>query len=173
MTPRPCLVLLQCGSLAFDCQDVKWIATWYDWVNLSSQTPRLSKNGTKSHHALFSFWQNMSGRAQNNLGSLAVVVTDQTFYSSVTRLSPSDRSKCSKLLDRTLTVLAKQTRKDTCKRTQWILILLAGYYVWPISNFVQQLLTTPNHGTYSNRGTQVGTQSKDFGAVLQTDLTRV
>ena len=30
-----------------------------------------------------------------------------------------------------------------------------------------------NHGAYSNPGTQMGAQNKDFGAVLQTDLTRV
>ena len=29
-----------------------------------------------------------------------------------------------------------------------------------------------NHSAYSNPGTQVGTQNKDFGAVSQTDLTR-
>ena len=30
-----------------------------------------------------------------------------------------------------------------------------------------------NHGSYSNPGTQVGTQNKDFGTVSQTDQTRV
>ena len=30
-----------------------------------------------------------------------------------------------------------------------------------------------NHGAYSNPGTQVETQNKDFGAVSQTDLTRL
>ena len=31
----------------------------------------------------------------------------------------------------------------------------------------------PNHGTYSNPGTQVGTQNKNFSAVSQMDFTRV
>ena len=49
-----------------------------------------------------------------------------------------------------------------------------------VSNFLsswlgnrQCLFWQANHGTWSNPGTQVGPQNKDFGAVLQTDLTRV
>ena len=34
-------------------------------------------------------------------------------------------------------------------------------------------ILTGKHGVYSNPGTQVETQSKEYGAVLQTDLTRV
>ena len=32
--------------------------------------------------------------------------------------------------------------------------------------------TMANHGAYSNPGTQVRAQNKDFGAFAQTDLTR-
>ena len=49
-----------------------------------------------------------------------------------------------------------------------------------VSNFLpswlanwQCLFWQANHGTWWNSGTQVGPQNKDFGAVLQTDLTRV
>ena len=49
-----------------------------------------------------------------------------------------------------------------------------------ISNFLlswlsnrQCLFWQANHCTWSNPGTQVGPQNKDFGAVLQTDLTIV
>ena len=36
----------------------------------------------------------------------------------------------------------------------------------------QWYLKQANHGTYSNPGTHVGGRNKDFGTVLQTDLTR-
>ena len=49
-----------------------------------------------------------------------------------------------------------------------------------ISNFLSSWLANQqwyfqqsNHGMYSNPGTQVGAENRDFGAVLQMDLTRV
>ena len=65
---------------------------------------------------------------------------------------------------------------STCKAdeilvlgTQWTQQMSKS--VFPISSPLDQ--GKANHGVYSNPGTQVVAQNKDFGAVLQTALTRV
>ena len=65
---------------------------------------------------------------------------------------------------------------STCKAdeilvlgTQWTQQISKS--VFPISSPLDQ--GKANHWVYSNPGTQVGAQNKDFGAVLQTALTRV
>ena len=41
----------------------------------------------------------------------------------------------------------------------------------PDNSLNNHLFEKANHGAYSNPGTQLGVQNKDFGAASQTDLT--
>ena len=61
---------------------------------------------------------------------------------------------------------AKQQHQDPCSGRPTD----STNYRKCVSNFLSCWLE--NHGTYSNPGTHVGDQEKDFGALSQTDLTR-